>query len=270
MANFTAKPRNMEPKIQVLGIPFDDKSCFMRGPALAPDKIRKTLHNGASNFTAENGIDIFEDIELLDRGDIHVDFFEEIYPSLKKLVTKDKILFLGGDHSITFPIIQLMKELHGEFDILHFDAHPDLYQEYMGDPHSHACPFARIMENNLCNRLISVGIRTLNKHQQEQAKRFGVELICMNEIEKMNQLKFKNPLYISFDMDAIDPAFAPGVSHHEAGGLTSREVINFINKIKVPIIGADIVELNPKRDNGITAALATKLMKEFLAKMATT
>lgn len=259
----------MKTKIQLVGIPFDDKSCFMRGPALAPEEIRKTLHNGASNYTAENGIDIFEDIDLIDHGDIKPDFYETIFPSLKKLITNEKVLFLGGDHSITFPIIQLMKELHGTFDILHFDAHPDLYQEYMGDPYSHACPFARIMENKLCNRLVSVGIRTLNKHQQEQAKRFGVELICMNEIDKINEIKFENPLYISFDMDAIDPAFAPGVSHHEAGGLSSREVINIINNLEVEIIGADIVELNPKRDNGITAALSVKLLKELMTKMAT-
>jgi len=111
LANFTTKNIKMKSKIQVVGIPFDDKSCFMRGPALAPDEIRKCLHNGASNFTAENGIDIFEDIDLIDHGDIKIEFFEEIYPSLKKLVTSDKILFLGGDHSITFPIIQLMKEI---------------------------------------------------------------------------------------------------------------------------------------------------------------
>ncbi len=259
----------MKPKIQLLGIAFDDKSCFMRGPALAPAEIRKNLHNGASNYTSENGIDIYDDIELIDHGDIKANAFEDIYPSLKKLVTKDKILFLGGDHSISFPIIKLMKEMHGEFDILHFDAHPDLYEEYQDDPFSHACPFARIMENKLTNRLVSVGIRTLNKHQKDQAERFGVEFICMNEIEKMHKLIFDKPLYISFDLDAIDPAYAPGVSHHEAGGLTSREVINFINKIEAPVIGADIVELNPKRDNGITAALAVKLMKEFLAKMAT-
>ena len=143
-----------------------------------------------------------------------------------------------------------------------------LYDELDGDKYSHACPFARIMEESLASRLVQVGIRTLNTHQREQSEKFGTEIIEMKDFEPGKIPVFSKPLYLSIDLDGLDPAFAPGVSHHEPGGLTSRDVINIIHGIKVPIIGADIVELNPLRDaNGITAALAAKLTKEIIACM---
>jgi arginase family enzyme len=115
---------------------------------------------------------------------------------------------------------------------------------------------------------VQVGIRTLNDHQREQSLRFGTEIIEMKDFSAEQIPLFKNPVYLSIDLDGIDPAFAPGVSHHEPGGLSSREVINIIHHIKGNIIGADIVELNPLRDsNGITASLAAKLCKEILARM---
>lgn len=122
------------------------------------------------------------------------------------------------------------------------------------------------MEEDLCDRLVQVGIRTLNPYQRQQADKFGVEQIEMRHFkDKIGQLRFHRPLYISLDMDGIDPAFAPGVSHHEPGGLNVREVLDLLHAIDVPIIGADIVEYNPHRDPvGITAALAAKLTKEIL------
>lgn len=126
------------------------------------------------------------------------------------------------------------------------------------------------MENGFAIKLVQVGIRTLNTHQAEQADKFNVEIHQMKDLD-LNQIpKFENPpLYISLDMDGFDPAFAPGVSHHEPGGLTSREVIHIIQNINTPpIIGADIVEYNPNRDfQNMTAFLAAKMMKELLGKM---
>ena len=130
---------------------------------------------------------------------------------------------------------------------------------------SHACPFARIMEEGLASRLVQVGIRTMNTHQREQANRFGVEVLEMKNWQAINQIKFDGPVYISLDMDAIDPAFAPGVSHHEPGGFTSRELLSILQNIKGNVISADLVEFNPTRDvGGITAMLAAKLFKELL------
>ena len=179
-----------------------------------------------------------------------------------------KILTLGGDHSITFPVIKALSKKYSSIDILHIDAHSDLYDHYEGDQYSHACPFARIMEGGFAKKLVQVGIRTLNPHQMEQAKKYNVEIHQMKDLDLSIIPKFKNPLYISLDMDGFDPAFAPGVSHHEPGGLTSREVIHLIQNIDAEIIGADIVEYNPDRDfHNMTAFLAAKMMKEILGKM---
>lgn len=129
--------------------------------------------------------------------------------------------------------------------------------------------FARIMEEELAKRLVQVGIRTLNQHQKEQAEKYSVEVHQMKDFDSRQfKPKFDGPVYITFDIDGLDPAFAPGVSHHEPGGLSVREALNIIQDIDVPVIGADIVEYNPSRDiNDMTAMVAAKLLKEIAGKM---
>jgi len=121
------------------------------------------------------------------------------------------------------------------------------------------------MESGLAKRLVQVGIRTLNSHQKQQIEKYSVESHEMRHFDRHKfKLDFDGPLYLSFDIDALDPAFAPGVSHFEPGGLSVRDVLSIIQKLAVPIIGADIVEYNPKRDiNGMTAMVAAKLLKEI-------
>jgi arginase family enzyme len=134
--------------------------------------------------------------------------------------------------------------------------------------YSHACQFARIMEENLVQRLVQVGVRSITGHQREQAKRFNVEMIEMIEKTRINELTFTGPVYVSLDMDCLDPAFAPGVSHHEPGGMNTREVIEIIQNLKGNVVGADIVELNPELDPlKITGMVAGKLLKEILGRM---
>ncbi|MEB8344906.1 agmatinase [Flavobacteriaceae bacterium KMM 6898] len=255
-------------KIIIQGIQYDDKSSYQKGPKLAPPLIREALHSGSMNYFAEDGTTI-ESRQLLDKGDFEITSYFDIEEITKThLKTHKKILTLGGDHSITFPIIKAVHEQYPVLDILHIDAHADLYDNFEGDPYSHACPFARIMENGFAVRLVQVGIRTLNTHQAEQAEKFGVEIHPMKNLNLSSIPKFKNPLYISLDMDGFDPAFAPGVSHHEPGGLTSRQVIDLLQNIDAEVVGADIVEYNPTRDfQNMTAFLAAKMMKEILAKM---
>ncbi len=257
-------------KVSLVGVPFDQKSSFLQGPALAPTQIRAALHNGAANYWSELDVHILEHPSFEDKGDIEVKTYFDIEAKYKAILQSDtRILTLGGDHSIAYPIIRAHAQHFSEpFEILQIDAHGDLYHEYEGDKYSHACPFARIMEEGLTAKLTQVGIRAINPHQREQAAKFGVHVIEMRNIEQIKDLQFQHPLYISLDLDGLDPAFAPGVSHHEAGGLTSRQVIDLIQKIDVPIIGADIVEYNPHRDvNFVTAALAAKLLKEIAGKM---
>ena len=255
-------------KIIIQGIKFDEKSSYQKGPSLAPALIREALHCGSFNLFAENGKSI-ENSNIVDNGDFQISEYFDIETITKKhLDLGCKILTLGGDHSITYPIIKAHHKKHPNLNILHIDAHCDLYDNYEGDKHSHACPFARIMENNYAIKLVQVGIRTLNEHQAQQAKKFNVEIHEMKNLDLSAISKFNRPLYISLDLDAFDPAFAPGVSHHEPGGLSSRQVINLIHRIDAEVIGADIVEYNPNRDfQNMTAFLAAKMMKEILGKM---
>lgn len=255
-------------KISIQGIQYDEKSSYQQGPKLAPPLIREALHSGSMNLFAENGKSI--DVPAIeDKGNFEItDYFSIEEITKNHLGNNNKVLTLGGDHSITFPIIKAHHQHYPKLDILHIDAHSDLYNDYEGDKYSHACPFARIMENGYATRLVQVGIRTLNTHQAEQAEKFNVEIHEMKDFDLMSITEFKNPLYISLDMDAFDPAFAPGVSHHEPGGLTSRQVIDLIQNIDTEIIGADIVEYNPTRDfQNMTAFLAAKMMKELMGQM---
>lgn len=186
----------------------------------------------------------------------------------EQLARHDRLLLLGGDHSVTFPILQAFHQKYNKLSILHLDAHADLYDSFEGNKYSHACPFARIMEAGLATRLIQVGIRTLTTHQREQAQRFGVDVIEMKDWSDSIMFQLDGPVYLSLDLDALDPAFAPGVSHHEPGGFTSRQVISIIQNLKGNLVGADLVEFNPTRDvAGITAMLAAKLFKELLARL---
>lgn len=250
------------------GIRFDAKSSFLHGAADAPPAIRAVLYNGSGNFFTENRLNL-EDTSLEDMGDFTVtNYFDIEEITLRNIEKGVPLLTLGGDHSISYPVVKAVASFYGTLDILHIDAHTDLYDEFEGDKYSHACPFARIMEDGLAARLVQVGIRTMNNHQQEQVDRFGVEVREMRNLRLDDLTHFDNPLYISLDMDGIDPAFAPGVSHHEPGGLTSRQVFDLINQIKSPIIGADIVEYNPNRDiHEVTGAMAAKLLKEIWGKM---
>jgi agmatinase len=177
-------------------------------------------------------------------------------------------IILGGDHSITYPIMKAMAKAYRRLDILHFDAHPDLYEDLYGDRLSHACPFARIMEDGLAESLVQIGVRAATANQRANARRLGVRMVEMKDFRDGLTLSFKNPLYISFDLDSLDPAFAPGVSHQEAGGLTTRQTIDLIHRLKARIVGLDVVELNPLRDpSGITASAAVKIIKEVAGVM---
>lgn len=259
-------------RVALLGAPHDANSSFLRGAALAPARIRETLHSGSSNWTTELGIDL-NDGGWLDAGDVALAPQPGDLPALTTAVAQHlqqghRVLTLGGDHSVTYPLVRATAAHHGPLTILHIDAHPDLYDVLDGNRFSHACPFARIMESGLAARLVQVGIRTLNTHQREQAQRFGVEMIDMVGWGEGVRPVVDGPVYVSLDLDGLDPAFAPGVSHHEPGGLTTREVVRLLHSLPGPLIGADVVEFNPLRDPiGTTAALAAKLVKELIGRM---
>src|SRR5580704_5210774 len=245
----------------LVGVPFDGNSSYLRGAGDAPPKIREALACDASNSWTELGVDLGTAGAYEDAGDLDLvektgfdgktdlnekTAFAVIEAGVGALLDQGKRpVSLGGDHSITYPIVKAFAKKHADLTIFHFDAHPDLYDEFEGNRMSHGCPFARIMEAGLAKRLVQVGIRTANQHQRQQAERFGVELIEMRGLPAYEKLRAAGPVYVSFDIDVIDPAFAPGVSHREPGGISVREAIGHLHAIEGEIVGADVVEYNP-------------------------
>lgn len=253
----------------LIGLPTDRHSSFLRGPAKGPTFIRAALACDSSNTAAEDGRELGVDMQLVDRGDVPLQEAEgddELIEQAIRAALREETcpISLGGDHSVTYPILRAVNAEHGPVDILHFDAHPDLYDSFQDDPRSHASPFARIMEQGLARRLVQVGIRTLERHQREQVARFEVEVIQMRTFSVAEVPVLVGPLYVSIDLDALDPAYAPGVSHHEPGGLSVRDILGVLQGQRAQLVGADIVELNPDRDiHGMTATVAAKFIREL-------
>ena len=255
--------------IALIGIPFDQHSSFLQGAAKAPQLIVEAIASESANYFTESLVDLDKHPRIKWCGDAPLSDYWSITEVIQAIMAKDAIPFsLGGDHSITYPIIKSLAAKHEGLNILHFDAHADLYDELDGNKYSHGCPFARIMEEKLVKNLTQVGIRTMTQHQQDQADRFNVQVIQMKDWTPELKYTFDGPVYLSFDMDVLDPAFAPGISHYEPGGFSTREVIHMIQQLDVDLVGCDVVEYNPDRDiNGMTAMVAAKIVKELLAQL---
>ena len=256
--------------VTLLGVCYDGASSFERGTAQAPPAIRAALHRPSSNTWTESGLDVAAPGVLDDAGDLTPPDGEEgraaIEGAVDRLLAEERIpLTLGGDHSITHPIVRAFRKRHPRLTILHFDAHPDLYHDLSGDLHSHACPMARILEAGLADRLVQVGIRTFTGHQRDQARRFGVVSHEAREWTGPLTLRFEMPVYLSLDLDVLDPAFIPGIAHPEPGGLSVRDVVTMLQRLEAKVVGADLVELNPARDPSPRSGLvAAKLLKELV------
>lgn len=271
---------SLVPRPCLLGVPWDASSSFARGAAAAPPLIREALWSPSTNSSTEVGIAIEPDT-LDDAGDLALDedaaaaraAIEAAAGAI--LARRGLPVVLGGDHSVTYPVLRAFRG-GAPAAIIHVDAHGDLYDEFplpapgqprgLGDPYSHACPFARIMEEQLTGRLVQVGVRTVTPHLAAQAARFGVEVYGMDRWRQAPLEALEGPLYVSLDLDGLDPAFAPGVAHPEPGGLSTRDVVELLHRIRAPIAGIDIVEYNPGRDHrDLTARVAAKLLKEAVA-----
>ena len=269
--------------VTLLGVPWDASSSFQRGAAEAPAAIRRALASPSSNSFNERGDDISDPGILEDAGNLAVP--EE--PAAARAAIEERIgnllrqgrkpLTLGGDHSITYPVLRgfARRSPSGSTSVepptvLQFDAHGDLYDAYQGDRFSHACPFARVMEEHLAARLIQIGVRTLNTHQRSQATRYGVETLGPDRWrDALPQVgRLRGAVYVSLDLDVLEPMLAPGLAHPEPGGLTVREVLEVLSAIRTPVIGADIVEYNPYNDlRDLTARVAAKFVKELVGVM---
>jgi arginase len=257
----------------LIGVPYDAGSSYLRGAADAPAHIREALRSPSANRWTEDLQHLEGDGDVADAGDLALAADASARVAIQHAIASllaagAAPLVLGGDHSITYPVLRAMAAAHGPLTVLHLDAHADLYDTFDGDRFSHACPFARIMEEGLARRLVQVGIRTLTGHQRAQADRFGVEIIDMRAWTAGTRPQVTGPMYLSVDLDVLDPACAPGVSHWEPGGLSTRDLLALIQSVGGPVVGADVVEFNPRRDpTGMTAMVAAKVVKELTAVM---
>lgn len=259
--------------ITLIGLPWDASSSHARGAALAPQIIRAVLFSPSSSAYSMSGVDVREAIAAYDFAELPEDGAAARAAIEARvaaaIAARTATLSLGGDHSVTYPILKAVATAHGPVNVLHIDAHPDLYDEYEGDRFSHASPFARALEGGCIGNLVQVGIRARSPVYDGFAKAHGVTMLTPDEIDAVPFEKLSAPLYVSIDLDGLDPAFAPGVSHPEAGGLTTREVLGLLKRLPARPVGADIVELNPERDvNLLTAHVAARLIKELAALMA--
>lgn len=274
----------------LLGLPLGHNSSYHRGTAFAPPFVREAIWSASANSTTEEGKDLADPRVLVDVGDFPIQelqnlgigdelLMKTVSNSVKLVMDQYPLrpLIIGGDHSLSYPIVRAVAEkLGGPVDIIHFDAHPDLYESFEGNKFSHASSFARIMEGGHARRLLQVGIRSINKEGRAQAERFGVELYEMRHFEKHREFLENLELgvgakgvYVSIDVDCLDPGFAPGVSHIESGGLSFRDVMNILQHLKGDIVAGDVVEYNPQRDTSyhMTAMVASKFVRELTAKM---
>jgi agmatinase len=256
----------------LLGVPWDASSSFQRGAAAAPASIRAALRSPSSNTWNERGVDVAAEGILEDAGDVAcggdpAGARAAIQAGVERILASGRQpLVLGGDHSITYPVLRAFAAAPPQA-IVHFDAHGDLYDTYDGDRYSHACPFARIMEERLTRRLIQIGVRTLSAHQREQVARFGVETFPPDRLDDALAVvaALRGSVYVSLDIDVLEPTLAPGISHPEPGGLSVRDVLRVLHALRDPVVGADVVELNPTNDvRDLTARVAAKFVKELV------
>lgn len=271
-----------QPNLLVLGIPWDKNSSYRKGASQGPKAIRNATTNDLYNSFSENVVDLNSIFKIKDLGDIdtkkveYLELVDSISSTLNTHYKQGRVfLFLGGDHAITYASVKALQNASSaDLGVVYFDAHPDLYPRYHGSQYSHACVMRRLIEENIVlgTHVIQVGIRAPTTEQIRFAKRNDVTMVHMKAITNdiLADLEFNN-LYLSFDMDVLDPAYAPGVGNPEPGGLSTRELVDIIQQIEGEIIGFDLVETCPSYDyKGITAFAAAKLLRETLGKIAST
>ena len=259
----------------LIGLPHDAGSSYLRGSAAAPSAVRQALGSKASNAWSERLVQAACADTLEDAGDVDLSNAADARTRIQDVVAGyakicRPFIAIGGDHSVTYPILRGLRAGYRHVTVLQIDAHSCLHDRYDDDQHSHFSATARAMEERLAVRLVQVGIRTATAHEHEQAQRFHVEQIDMRTWADGARPSTSGLVYVSIDLDAFDPAFAPGVSHREPGGLSVREVLTIIDTIGGDLVGAEIVEFNPAQDiGGLTAGLSAKLVKELAAQFVT-
>jgi agmatinase len=263
-----------DPVATVFGIPFDSTHSYKPGTRFGPDAIRSAFNN-IEIFHPQLGVDL-ESVNIEDLGNtkqtVDVNEMTNMVSKLtSELGKKNKLLIiLGGEHSLTYATYPSFPNSTG---YIVFDAHYDLRDGYADAPLSHAAYLRRVVEKRGAENIIHVGARSFVKEELAFLKEHKIKTISDSQVRSgdgpkliKDMLSVFDKIYISIDLDVLDPAFAPGVGNPEAVGITSRELFDMIYAIDGRKIScADIVELNPAYDNGATASLAAKLMSTIIA-----
>lgn len=276
--------------IAVVGVPFDSGVTYRPGARFGPAAIRQASrllkpYHPALDTTP------FTAAQVVDAGDIAANPFDisaavdEIRDGVAALLTEDgqRVVLLGGDHTIALPSLQALHAVHGPLALVHFDAHLDTWDTYFGAPCTHGTPFRRAAEQGLLvkDRSAHVGIRGSLYDRADllddadlgftvvhcrDIDRIGVD----GTIERILERVGDHPVYVSIDIDVLDPAFAPGTGTPEIGGMTSRELVAVLRAMReLPIVGADVVEVAPAYDHAeVTAVAAANLAYEMITLMA--
>ncbi|OPZ84894.1 MAG: Guanidinobutyrase [Firmicutes bacterium ADurb.Bin419] len=272
--------------VVIVGIPFDDTSSYRTGSRFAPRFIRN-VSTCLKKYNRFFDVDIFGSGIISDYGDIPVipGYIEKSYnlitDELSKIVDKGAVtIAIGGDHGILLPELRAFKEKYGKLSVISFDAHRDCSNLHFGQPYGHGTTFRRAIEEELIDphSSIIIGVRGSGYSSRDYIlpKELGFELIDMESFYASNIADIGNtiskvigqkPCFVTFDMDCIDPAYAPGVNTPEICGFTSRECLFLIRQLEgLSIVGCDLVEMNPQYDYGeITAYLAGNIIFELLS-----
>lgn len=259
-------------KIVIFGAPYDGTASFKPGSRFAPNAIRLDS-DGIETYSPYQDIDI-EDKMVTDIGDVEFPFgnkevvLENIYKTSKKIINDNKIPFMiGGEHLVTLPSVEAAIEKYPNLHIIHFDAHTDLRDDYLGEKLSHATVLKRVFDLVGPNKIFQFGIRSGLKEEFEFAKKYNtIEKFTVNTVKEVASKLKDVPVYLTIDLDVLDPSIFPGTGTPEAGGLTFTELLNAIIELKgLHIVGLDTVELAPEYDTArVSTAVAVKLIRELI------
>jgi agmatinase len=275
--------------VAIVGAPFDTGATFRAGARFGPEGIRSASHL-LRRYNPSLDVIIFDHLSVIDYGDVPVvpGYVEESYrriaEGLEPIHRAGVVpIVLGGDHSIALPELRAAAAVHGPLALVQFDSHPDTWDAYFGQKHTHGTPFRRAVEEGLLRpeRSIQVGMRgsIYEAGDWEDAREMGFDLVPTDAIRKLGieetiarirERVGDARVYVSFDVDFVDPAFAPGTGTPEIGGFTSREAQEFVRGLAgLDLIGCDVVEVYPAYDPAqITALLAANVAHEFLSLVA--
>ena len=274
----------------LLGVPFDGGTSYRTGSRFGPRDIRQNS-SLIRPYNPVLEVSPFDVLRVADVGDVDVNpiNIEDTYGRVEQAVA-DVLnagvvpVCVGGDHSLSLPILRAVNRKHGPVGMVHFDSHQDMWEEYFGNKYFHGTPFRRAVEEKLLDtkRVMQIGIRgpVYADSDFDFARKHGIHWVTAPQVahEGLEWVKEQmlvvrgGPVYLSFDIDGVDPAFAPGTGTPEVGGLTSREALELVRAlVGVQLVGADVVEVSPPYDQaGITSMLAANILFEILSVMAAT